>query len=343
MPTQDGLEKLVSFDLDTKTLSWNFTQFFEQDCANSEPTNIKDVKVSLTEGNVTEVKDLVGNKKMIANCGRYLSLQVAYDKQGKDFSRNVTVFNEFVTGSREPTEESVKVEDERLVLTVDPCFEDPDMVEFVPLNAADRVLAIQKTPKELKSSKLASEMGWVGCLDYEVRFKRSGKKVKEMNVLKHPGWKSALDGITLHMLTATDSSVEIQKPEIYWEDTSIKMEVVCNGSLTQGENYTNGKGLFEFDKALEVTELSSSTEYKCVARLFKDDGSSSGWSEELSVSTVETGEEAQTFPPTKAPESRSAGPSEPKSTNGGNLTFGSFLSLAALVSTTLLLTTNHSF
>jgi len=107
------------------------------------------------------------------------------------------------------------------------------------------------------------------------------------------------------------------------------------------------KGDFEFDEALEVTGLMSSTDYKCVARLFKDDGSSSGWSKELSVSTVETGKEAQTFPPTEAPESRSAGPPEPKSTepnnNGGNLNFGSFLSLAALVSTTLLLTTNHSF
>merc|ERR1712130_1056181 len=165
------------------------------------------------------------------------------------------------TGNLEPTEESVNVENERLVLTVDPCLGDPEMVEFVPLSATDRVPAI-------------------------------------------------------------------------------KMEVVCNVS---GENYTMPKGHFEFDKTLEVTGLSSSTEYKCVARLFKDDGSSSGWSKELSVSTVETGEEAQTFPPTEAPESRSAGPSEPKSTNGGNLTFGSFISLAALVSTTLLLTTNHFF
>merc|ERR1712130_161983 len=334
MPTQEGLE--ASFDPDTKTLSWDFTQFFQQDCANSESTNFE---VSLTEGNVTEEMGIAGSKKMIANCGRDLSLHVAYDKQGKDFSRNVTVFNEFVTGNLEPTEESVNVENERLVLTVDPCLGDPEMVEFVPLSATDRVPAIKITPKELRS-KLESEVGWVGCLDYEVRFKRSGKKVKELNVLKHPGWKSALDGKPLHVLTTTNSSVEMQKPKIFWEDPSIKMEVVCNVS---GENYTMPKGHFEFDKTLEVTGLSSSTEYKCVARLFKDDGSSSGWSKELSVSTVETGEEAQTFPPTEAPESRSAGPSEPKSTNGGNLTFGSFISLAALVSTTLLLTTNHFF
>jgi hypothetical protein len=348
MPSMDGLEKLASFDTQTKTLSWDFNKFFDQDCADSEPTNIK---VTLTEGKVMEVMDLAGSKKMIADCGRDLSLQVAYDKQENKWRRNVTVFNEFVSGDRAATEESVKVDNEHLVLTVDPCNEDPDMVEFSPLKAADHVSPIQLTLEELRSSKLESEMGWMGCLDYEVRIHRSGQEVKKLNQLKHPGWKRALDGVTLHVLLATNDSVEMRKPEIFWEDRAIKMKVVCNGSLTEGEFVTVDQ-VFEVDEALELTGLLSSTEYECAARLFKDDGSSSGWSDEWSVSTLETGQTPppQTSPPEVVTRSgRSSDTEEVPDSSGqqqqqqtaadssGNLNFASFLSLTALVSTSLLL------
>ena len=325
MPTMDGLKGAASFDPENKTLSWDFNAFFEQDCANSDPTNIN---VTLTEGKVMEVMGLRGSKNMSADCGRDLILQVAYDKQEKKWRRNVTVFNEFVSGDRKATEESVKVENESLVLTVDDCLGDPDTVEFVPLEAADET-AIRLTPEELRSSKLVSDLGWMGCQDYVVRILRSGKQVKQVNQLKHPGWKSALDGRTLHhVLKTTNESFEMQKPEIFWEDRAIKMEVVCNGSLTEGE-FDIVKLDFEVDESLEMTGLNSSTEYECAARLFKDDGSSSGWSDEWSVSTLETGKPPQTSPPEVETTT---------SKNSGNLNFGSFLSLTALVSTTLLLT-----
>jgi len=340
MPTMDGLKKAASFDPETKTLSWDFNAFFEQDCANSDPT--LNINVTLTEGKVMEVMGLRGSKNMSADCGRDLSLQVAYDKQEKKWRRNVTVFNEFVSGDRKATEESVKVENESLVLTVDDCLGDPDTVEFVPLEAADEP-AIRLTPEELRSSKLVSELGWMGCQDYEVRILRSGKQVKQVNQLKHPGWKSALDGRTLHhVLKTTNESFEMQKPEIFWEDRAIKMEVVCNSSLTERE-FDTVKLDFEVDESLEMTGLNSSTEYECAARLFKDDGSSSGWSDEWSVSTLETGKPPQTSPPEVATRRFSKEVSKPTtetttSKNSGNLNFGSFLSLTALVSTTLLLT-----
>ena len=97
MPTKDGLKDLASFDSETKILSWDFNGFFEQDCTNSDSANIN---ITLTKGKVMEVMGVAGSKKIIADCGRDLSLQVAYDKQGNNWSRNVTVFNEFVTGSR---------------------------------------------------------------------------------------------------------------------------------------------------------------------------------------------------------------------------------------------------
>merc|ERR1712181_65844 len=53
---------------------------------------------------------------------------------------------------------------------------------------------------------------------------------------------------------------------------------------------------FQVDQPLELTGLMSNTEYECVARLFKDDGSSSEWSEMWSASTQETGAEPETFP-----------------------------------------------
>merc|ERR1712212_376797 len=296
MPTMDGLDRKSSYDSETKTLSWDFKPFFEQDCADSEPTNIKDIKVTLmVEGKGEEVMDLSGSKELISDCEAEFSLHVEYVKQENNWSRNMTVFNQFVPGNREPTEEFVIVENDHLVLTVDPCLADPDMIELVPLNAVEQeATAIQLTPEELRSSKLVSEVDWKGCLDYEVRFQRSGQ-VKELNQLSHPGWKTALNGIALNVLSSTNDSVELQRPEIFWEDRAIKMEVACNGSLADGE-FDTEEFDFEADEALELTGLVSNTEYECAARLFKDDGSSSDWSEVWSAGTQETGAEPETFP-----------------------------------------------
>ena len=211
------------------------------------------------------------------------------------------MFNQFVSADREATEEAVFVEDEYLALIFDFCLADPDMVEFVPLNAVDQSVPIQMTLEEvrsskhvseLRSSKHVSEVGWVGCMDYEVRIHRSGQ-VKELNQLSHPGWKTALDGVTLKMLTSTNDSVVLQKPEIFWEDRAIKMEVACNGSLAEGE-FDSVEFDFEVDEPLELTGLMSNTEYECAARLFKDDGSSSEWSDVWSADTQETTEEPET-------------------------------------------------
>merc|ERR1719239_1442641 len=288
-----GLDRKSSYDSETKTLSWDFKPFFEQDCADSEPTNIKDIKVTLmVEGKGEEVMDLSGSKELISDCGAEFSLQVEYVKQENNWSRNMTVFNQFVPGNREVTEEFVIVENDHLVLTVDPCLADPDTVELVPLTAVEQeATAIQLTPEELRSSKLVSEVAWKGCLDYEVRFHRSGQ-VKELN---QPGWKAAFAGITLNVLSSTNDSVELQRPNIFWEDPAIKMEVVCNGSLAEGE-FDTVEFDFEADEALELNGLVSNTEYECAARLFQDDGSSSEWSEVWSAGTQETGAEPETFP-----------------------------------------------
>merc|ERR1711971_848047 len=295
MPTMDGLDRKSSYDSETQTLSWDFKPFFEQDCADSEPTNIKDIKVTLmVEGKGEEVVDLSGSKQLISDCGAEFSLEVEYVKQENNWSRNMTVFNQFVTGSREPIEEFVIVENDHLVLAVDPCLADPDTVELVPLTAVEQeATAIQLTPEELRSSKLLSEVDWKGCVDYEVRFHRSGQ-VKEVNQLTHPGWKTAFNGVTLDVLSSTNDSVELQRPTIFWEDRVIKMEVVCNGSLAEGE-FDTVEFDFEVDQPLELTGLMSNTEYECVARLFKDDGSSSEWSEVWSAGTQETGAEQATF------------------------------------------------
>jgi len=98
-PTKDGLVEHSSFDPETKTLTWDFNPFFKQDCANAEPTNIKNIEVTLKEGEDVEVVELIGSKKLVASdCGKDLSLQVAYDKQENQLSRNVTVFNELISG-----------------------------------------------------------------------------------------------------------------------------------------------------------------------------------------------------------------------------------------------------
>ena len=337
MPKMEVLKDLTSFDSETKTLSWDFNKFFKQDCADSEPTGIMNTTVTLTEGKEMEEMDLAGSKKMTGDCGRDVSLQVAYDKEENKWRRNLTVFNEFVPGDREASEESVKVENEHLVLTLEPCLKDLDMVEFAPLKATDYASAIQLTPEELRSSKLVSEVDWMGCLDYEVRFQRKGQEVKKLNQLKHPGWKNALDGFTLHVLTTANDSIKMQKPEIFWEDRAIKMKVVCNSSLTEGE-FNTVEFDFEVDESLEVTGLNSSTEYECAAQLFKADGNSSGWSDEWSVSTLETGEPPQTSAPevvTRRSPKEASEPTKSTLSGSGNL---NFLSLTALVSTILLLT-----
>merc|ERR1719341_2450954 len=366
MPTMDGLDRKSTFDPETKTLSWDFKPFFEQDCADSEPTNIKDIKVTLmVEGKGEEVVDLSGSKELISDCGAEFSLHVEYVKQENNWSRNMTVFNQFVPGNREATEESVIVEKDHLVLTVDPCLADPDTVELIPLTAVDQeATAIQLTPEELRSSKLVSEVDWKGCLDYEVRFHRSGQ-VKELNQLSHPGWKTALNGIALNVLSSTNDSVELQRPEIFWEDRAIKMEVTCNGSLADGE-FDTVEFDFEADEALELSGLVSNTEYECEARLFKDDGSSSDWSEVWSVGTQETGAEPETFPegtstmietqeeldnldnliPRVGASSSTSTMAPVSSTtlkSSGNLNFGSFHALTLASAVVLLLKTTGPF
>jgi len=100
MPTKDGLFEFSSFDPETKTLTWDFNPFFrQQDCANAKPNNIKNIEVTLNEGEGMRVVDLVGSKKLMSSdCGKDLSLQVAYDENENEWSRNVTVFNEIVSG-----------------------------------------------------------------------------------------------------------------------------------------------------------------------------------------------------------------------------------------------------
>jgi hypothetical protein len=212
----------------------------------------------------------------------------------------VTVFNQFISSDRKATEESIIVENEHLALTVDFCLADPDVVEFVPLNAVDQSATIQLTLEELRSSKHVSEVDWMGCLNYEVRIHRSGQ-VKELNQLNHPGWKTAFNGVILDVLTSTNDSVGLQKPEIFWEDRAIKMEVVCNGSLAEGE-FDSVEFDFEVDEPLELTGLMSNTEYECAARLFKDDGSSSEWSDVWSADTQETTEEPEMITTTETQE-----------------------------------------
>jgi len=248
MPTKDGLVERSSFDPETKTLTWDFNQFFKQDCANARPTNIKNIEVTLKEGEDMEVVDLAGSKKLTSSdCGKDLSLQVAYDKQENEWSRNVTVFNEIV----------------------------------------------------------------------------SGKLLEDC-------WTTALDGITLQKETSTNDSVELQMPKIFWEDRSITMKVVCNGSLTEGD-FDTVEFDFEVNGDMKMTGLMSNTEYECTARLFKEDGSVSGQSDPWSATTLETGEEPRIFIDEAT---------EPETRMESSANLNSFLSLSTLVSTALLMTTS---
>merc|ERR1711962_64233 len=170
---------------------------------------------------------------------------------------------------------------------------------FVPLNAADKQL-IELTVEQVKSLKV-SDVAWIGCLDYQVQVQRGEEAPKQLNQLTHPGWKTALDNVDLKKVSSTNQSAVLQKPEIFWEDPAISLEVRCNASMPVEEsNVTESafevvfEKIFEVDQPLEMTGLMSNTEYECVARLVKEEEGSSRWTNMWTVVTRETGEEPET-------------------------------------------------
>merc|ERR1711962_195607 len=153
---------------------------------------------------------------------------------------------------------------------------------FVPLNAADKQL-IELTVEQVKSLKV-SDVAWQGCLDYQVQVQRGEEPPKQLNQLTHPGWKTALDNVVLRKISSTNQSAVLQKPEIFWEDPAITLEVRCNASMPEEEsNVTESvfgvvfKKVFKVDQPLEMTDLMSNTEYECEARLVKEEEGSSRW------------------------------------------------------------------
>merc|ERR1711962_1600890 len=182
---------------------------------------------------------------------------------------------------------------------------------FVPLNAADKQL-IELTVEQVKSLEV-SEVAWLGCLDYQVQVQRGGESPKQLNQLTHPGWKTALDNVALKTISSTNQSAVLQKPEIFWENPAIKLEVRCNASMPEEEsNMTESifgvvfNGVFEVDQPLEMTGLMSNTEYECEARLVKEEEGSSRWTNMWTVGTRETGEEAETTTESHEEEATSA-------------------------------------
>merc|ERR1711962_476676 len=170
---------------------------------------------------------------------------------------------------------------------------------FVPLNAADKQV-IELTVDQVKSLEV-SEVAWFGCLDYQVQVQRGEEAPKQLNQLTQPGWKTALDNVALKTISSTNQSAVLQKPEIFWENPAIKLEVRCNASMPEKEsNVTESvfevvfNGVFEVDQPLEMTGLMSNTEYECEARLVKEEEGSSRWTNMWTVGTRETGEEAET-------------------------------------------------
>merc|ERR1711962_612504 len=170
---------------------------------------------------------------------------------------------------------------------------------FVPLNAADKQL-IELTVEQVKSLKV-SDVAWIGCLDYQVQVQRGEEAPKQLNQLTHPGWKTALDNVDLKKVSSTNQSAVLQKPEIFWEDPAISLEVRCNASMPVEEsNVTESafevvfEKIFEVDQPLEMTGLMSNTEYECEARLVKEGEGSSRWTNMWTVVTRETGEEPET-------------------------------------------------
>merc|ERR1711962_971451 len=182
--------------------------------------------------------------------------------------------------------------------TLDPCLNEPDTVMFVPLNPVHQ--QIELTVEKAKSLKV-SDVAWQGCLDYHVQVQRGEESPKQLNQLTHPGWKTALDQVAMKTVSSTNQSAVLQKPEIFWEDPAIKLEVRCNASMPEEEsNVTESvfevvfEKVFEVDQPLEMTNLMSNTEYECKARLVKEGEGSSRWTNMWTVVTRETGEEAET-------------------------------------------------
>merc|ERR1719462_205626 len=171
---------------------------------------------------------------------------------------------------------------------------------FVPLNAVHP--PIELTVEQVRSSEV-SDLAWLGCLDYRVQVQRGEEAPKQLNQLTHPGWKTALDNVVLKTISSTNESAVLQKPEIFWEDPAITLEVRCNASIAMPEEESNVtesvfevvfNGVFEVDQPLEMTDLMSNTEYDCEARLVKEDEGSSRWTDMWTVVTRETGEEPET-------------------------------------------------
>merc|ERR1711962_485238 len=298
MPTKESLNK-ATFDPETKTLTWDFNQFFDQDCASAEPTDIKNIDVTLLEGEQSKKVDLVGSEELISDCDTEFSLKVEYWREEKEaWSRQVTAFNQVVPGVRGPTKESVQIQNNHLALTLDPCLNEPDKVKFVPLNAVQQ--AIELTVEQVKSLEV-SDVAWQGCLDYQVQVQRGEEAPQQLNQLTHPGWKTALDKVVLRTISSTNQSAVLQKPEISWEDPTITLEVRCNASMPEKEsNVTESafevvfEKVFEVDQPPEMTDLMSNTEYECKARLVKEGEGSSRWTDMWTVVTRETGEELET-------------------------------------------------
>merc|ERR1711962_1646364 len=298
MPRKESLDK-ATFDPETKTLTWDFNQFFDQDCASSEPTDIKNINVTLLAGERSKEVDLAGSMELISDCDTEFSLKVEYSKEKETWSRQVTAFSQVVPGVRGPTEESVLIQNNHLALTLDPCLNEPHTVKFVPVNAVHQQ-PIELTVEQVKSLEV-SEVAWIGCLDYQVQVQRGEEAPKQLNQLTHPGWKTALYNVALKTISLTNQSAVLQKPEIFWEDPAITLEVRCNASMPVEEsNVTESafevvfEKIFEVDQPLEMTGLMSNTEYECEARLVKEGEGSSRWTDMWTVVTRETGEEPET-------------------------------------------------
>merc|ERR1711962_313540 len=152
MPSKESLDK-ATFDPETKTLTWDFNQFFDQDCASAEPTDIKNINVTLLAGDQSKKVDLTESMELISECDTEFSLKVEYSKEKETWSRQVTAFNQVVPGVHGPTEESVLIQNNHLVLTLDPCLSEPDMVMFVPLNVVHQPIWL--TSEQVKSLEVS--------------------------------------------------------------------------------------------------------------------------------------------------------------------------------------------
>merc|ERR1712147_556735 len=101
-------------------------------------------------------------------------------------------------------------------------------------------------------------------------------------------------------ISSTNQSAVLQKPEIFWENPAITLEVRCNASMPEEEsNVTESvfgvvfEKVFEVDQPLEMTGLMSNTEYECEARLVKEGEGSSRWTNMWPLGPREPGEEPE--------------------------------------------------